>query len=216
MLLCRKPSLEGSDLSDDKPSLQQLSSLGPAAQTLSNLTGVAIFCDAAWKLEQGAQTAQAGIGIFIKMEHLTHCNQLYISARSPPAFSPLQAEAFGLLLATKLAEVLQLQEPYFYTDSSILASAAAATNIITAPGHWTIRPLIAAIQASTSFQPSRITHLHRSCNVKAHHQARLATRIQTNDLSIRCLCSNLGQCPVQDIFSVTSVAPFTLLSVKCA
>ena len=149
------------------------------------------------------------------MEHIKHCNQLYILARSPPASSPLQAEAFGLLLATKLAEILHFQQPHFYTDSSILATAAAATNIVTAPGHWTIRPLIAAIQSSSCFQPSRVTHLHRSYNIKAHHQARLATRIQTGALSIRCLCADSGQCPAKDI-SVTSVSPYTLLSVKCA
>jgi hypothetical protein len=208
--------LEGPKPSAGKPSLQQLNSSGPVIHTTSNLEGVTIFCDAAWKLQQDARTAQAGIGIFIKTEHIGHCNQLYISARSPPASSPLQAEAFGLLLATKVAEILQLQQPHFYTDSSILATAAAATNIVTAPGHWTIRPLIAAIQASSSFQSSRITHLQRSYNTKAHHHARLATRIQTNVVSIRCICSESGQCPTQAIFSANSVAPFTLLSVKCA
>jgi hypothetical protein len=208
--------LEGSDLPEDKQNLQQLNSLGPAVQTPSNLVGVTIFCDAAWNLQESAQMAQAGIGVFIKMEHNIHCKHLYISARSPPASSPLQAEAFGLWLATMLAEILQIQEPQFFTDSSILASAAAATNIITAPGHWIIRPLIAAIQESSSFQPSKIAHIHRSYNVKAHHQARVATRIQTNDLSFRCLCSDSNQCPIKGLFSVTSVAPFTLLSVKCA
>jgi hypothetical protein len=71
---------------------------------------------------------------------------------SPPASSPLQAETFGFLLAIKLANILQLQEPRFYTDNSVLASAAAATNIVPTPGHWMIRPLIVDIQSSDSFQ----------------------------------------------------------------
>jgi hypothetical protein len=89
------------------------------------------------------------------------------------ALSPLQAEAYGLELATKLAEVLQLREPRYYT--AVLASAADARNITEAPGHWMIRAHIARIQASNSFHVNRIgiAHLHRISNLKAHHQARL-------------------------------------------
>jgi hypothetical protein len=176
----------------------------------------AIFCDAAWKLEQNTASAPAGIGIFIQMEHNEHCKQMYISAMSPPALSPLQAEAYGLELATKIAEFLKLREPRYYTDSSVLASAAAASNIAEAPGHWMIRPHLARIQASSSFNVNRIAHLHRSSNVKAHHQARLATKIQTRSLVIRCLCSRTGQCPARDILALCCVDPFKLLSVKCA
>jgi hypothetical protein len=68
------------------------------------------------------------------MEHNLHYKHVYISA-----MSPLQAETFGFLLAIKLANILQLQEPRFYTDNSVLASAAAATNIVPAPGHWMIQ-----------------------------------------------------------------------------
>ena len=149
------------------------------------------------------------------MEHNEHCKQLYVSAMSPPALSPLQAETFGLLLATKLAEILQLQDPRFYTDNSVLASASAASDIIATSSHWMIRPLIAAIQSSSSFQSDRINHVPRSFNVKAH-QACLATKIQNTSLAFRCLCSNTGQCPVRDILSVASMNPFMLLSIKCA
>ena len=185
-------------------------------QNSSSFAGEAIFCDAAWKLQQGTLSSPAGIGIFIRMERNQHCKQIYISAMSPPALTPLQAETFGLLLATKIADLLHPQEPRFYTDSSILASASAATNIVAAPGHWMIRPLTAAIQSSNSFQANRISHLPRSSNVKAHHQARLAIKIQNKSLVFRCLCSNAGQCPVRDILSVASTNPFVLLSVKCA
>jgi hypothetical protein len=68
------------------------------------------------------------------VENNQHFKKLYVSALSPPTSSPLQAEAFGLVLATKLAEILQ-PEPYFYMDCSILASAAATSNIMSEPGH---------------------------------------------------------------------------------
>jgi hypothetical protein len=132
---------------------------------------------------------------------------------SPPASSALQAEAFGLVLATKIADFLNLQESHCYIDSSILASAAAATSIVNAPGHWSIRPLLTTIQASDSFQANKISHVRS--NVKAHHQARLATKIKSRTLSIRCLCSGMDQCPGKDILSVSSVNPFTLLCKMC-
>jgi hypothetical protein len=170
----------------------------------------AIFCDAAWKLEQNTASAPAGIGIFIHMEY--RCIfQLCRLLRSP-----LQAEAYGLELATKLAEFLKLREPRYYTDSSVLASVAAARNIAEAPGHWMIRPHLARIQASSSFNVNRIAHLHRSSNVKAHHQARLVSKMQNRSLVIRCLCSCTGHCPARDILAVCCVDPFKLLSVKCA
>jgi hypothetical protein len=57
-----------------------------------------------------------------------HFKQLHISTLSPPASSVLQAEAFALHLAM-LAEAIQLQAPYFFTDSYVLAKAAAAVSI---------------------------------------------------------------------------------------
>jgi hypothetical protein len=69
---------------------------------------------------------------------------------SPPDSSPLQAETYRLLLATKLAEILEIQDPYFYTDSLVLASAAASPTVFKAPGHWDNRPHLAAIQTSPS------------------------------------------------------------------
>jgi hypothetical protein len=46
-----------------------------------------------------------------------------------------------------------------------------------------------------SFQRSRVSHIHRRNNVKAHHQARLALKIKTTSLDIRCLLgSGTRQC----------------------
>jgi hypothetical protein len=99
-----------------------------------------------------------------------------------------------------LAEAIQLQTPNFFTDSYVLAKAAAAVSIFTAPGHWEIRPQIAAIKANPSFQASRIAHIHRSANYKAYLQARLAKKNQSRSLAIRCLSSDIGHVQVRMCF----------------
>jgi hypothetical protein len=50
-------------------------------------------------------------GIIIQTGGNQHCQQLHISVLSPPASSSLQAEAFGPLLATMLAELLHIPLP---------------------------------------------------------------------------------------------------------
>jgi hypothetical protein len=81
------------------------------------------------------------MGVFIQVQYNQHIQQLHVSAVSPSASSPLQAETFGLMLATRLAEILKIQDPHF-TDCSMLASAAKAIDIFSSPGHWDNRPLI--------------------------------------------------------------------------
>ena len=179
-----------------------------------SIAGNVICTDAAWKCGSNQDSAPAGIGIIIQIQDNQHCQQIHIAALSPPAHSPLQAEAYGLLLASKLADLLHIQEPHFFTDCSILKSAASTTSILNAPGHWIIRPILADIQATNAFHPSRIAHVNRCFNIKAHHQARLGLRIKSSFLAFRCLSSCPGQCTCRDVLSVSSVTPFTLLSVK--
>jgi hypothetical protein len=115
--------------------LQHAPPLQHSVQTTSINAGEAVFCDAAWNPDPSPQQARAGIVIFIQMGNDNqHCRNLHVAALSPPASSPLQAEAFGLLFATKLAKFLQLQEPQFYTDCLVLASAAATEDIIKTSG----------------------------------------------------------------------------------
>jgi hypothetical protein len=177
--------------------------------------GHRIFCDAAWKNEENMQLSPAGIGIIIELGENGHCQQLHISALSPPVTSALQAEAYGLLLATKIADALHIQEPQYYTDCSVLASATTATSIFQGAGHWNIRPILANIQASPSFLSSRVTHINRCFNVKAHHQAKLAIKVQNRPVAFRCLSSDSGPCIARNVLAISCVKPFTLLSVKC-
>ena len=63
---------------------------------------------------------------------------------SPPA-SSLQAETFGLMLATRLADILNVQDPHVFMDCSVLALAVKATDIHSAPCPWNNMPLLAQI-----------------------------------------------------------------------
>lgn len=69
----------------------------------NNLTGNVIFCDAAWERRTDSELGHAGLGVIITMQDNRHLQRLHVSALSPPVSSPLQAETYGLLLATKLA-----------------------------------------------------------------------------------------------------------------
>ena len=80
----------------------------------------------------------AGLGIYMQIRSDRPCSQVSISAISPSASSAIQAEAFGLLLAVKLAEVLHIHEATFLTENATLATAAAARDLLHAPGHWAI------------------------------------------------------------------------------
>jgi hypothetical protein len=133
---------------------------------------------------------------------------------SPPASSPLHAETFGLLLATRLAEILKIQDPHFLTDFSVVALATKAPYIFSALGPWDNRPLLVEIQNSPSFQRSNVSHINRGNNVKAHHLARLASKLHGKPVVYCCLCSDAGLYTIRETLSLTSVLPFTLLSVK--
>jgi hypothetical protein len=49
--------------------------------------------------------------VFVQLQG-HHAASVYISARSPPVSSPIEAEAFGLLLAVKVADCLHLQNSF--------------------------------------------------------------------------------------------------------
>ena len=137
----------------------------------NNLAGNVIFYDAAWERRTDSELGHAGLRVIITMQDNLHLQQLHVSALSPPVSSALQAETYGLLLATKLADLLQVQNPHFYTDCSVLASATRSSTVFAAPGCWENIPLLAEIPASCSFNCNKITHISGSKNVKVDHQA---------------------------------------------
>jgi hypothetical protein len=80
------------------------------------------------------------LGIHIKLRHY-HASNIYIAALSHPVSSPLQAEAYGLMLAVKAAEGLQLHDAFFLTDSQVLASATRSDKNAT-EGPWQIKATV--------------------------------------------------------------------------
>ena len=110
---------------------------------MSIAAGSVIFSDAAWELQPGQTSATTGIGIFMQIDN-QHARHIYVSAKSPLVSSALQAEAYGLLLSHKLADLLHIQDPTFYSDASVLVTIAREANI-TQVRPWNIRPLIAVI-----------------------------------------------------------------------
>ena len=159
---------------------------GKTVTDLLSLSGTIVYTDAAWSPGPEGCPTGAGIGIFIQFAGDRQCSQLSISAVSPPATSVIQAEAFSMMLASKIVELLHIQHVTFLTDSATLAAAIAARSPILAPGHWTIRPQLAIITASSAFDTSRIYHVNRSYNFRAHHQARLALGLKRSS-SFKCL-----------------------------
>jgi hypothetical protein len=108
---------------------------------------------------------------------------------------------------------LQISPPNLEQHNSDLFTG----NVIFSDAAWRVESHRATGKTGIGvvIQHSRISHIHRSRNVKAHHQARLALKIQSTTVAIRCLSSGVGQCLSRDILNVSSVYPYTLLSVKC-
>jgi ribonuclease HI len=85
-----------------------------------------IFVDAAWRKNPNGQSTKAGIGVHITWKHGQHTTDVFISAKTTPVSSPIQAEAEGLLIAANIASSLLLQDPYFFTDNLGLARGVQA------------------------------------------------------------------------------------------
>jgi hypothetical protein len=194
---------------------QMTSYPGTTIGDISNISGWIIFSDAAWSPGVDGQPVHAGLGIYMKIGGDRPCTQICISAISPPVSSAIQAEAFGLLLAIKLAYILQIQQATFLTDNATLAKAASTREILHAPGHWVIRPELADMVATSSFDASKVFHISRSLNFRAHHQARLALKLQSRPFSFRCLGTSNRVCLNANVAAVSCVSHCTLLLVKC-
>jgi hypothetical protein len=207
--------------SDDTIQLQVASvqhmtpSPGATVRNIATISGSIIFSDAAWSPGLDGQPAPAGLGIFMQICGDRTCSQICISAISPPASSAIQAEAFGLLLASQLVELLHIQQPTYLTDNATLATAAAAQDLHLAPGHWTIRPQLAHMAAISSFDASKVFHISRSNNFRAHHHARLALKLQNRPFSFRCLRTDNRACLNAGVTSMSCVSQCTLVFVRC-
>jgi hypothetical protein len=84
----------------------------------------------------GRDDSQAtGIGLF-----------LHDSSLAEQAPTPFHADAAALLLATKVARSLQLQQVTFLTDNLSLARASATNSISAQQVPWELRDVMASLQ----------------------------------------------------------------------
>jgi hypothetical protein len=99
------------------------------------ITGTKIFSDAAWKNKEsfrygGCSSCNgASIRVYCQIQEANYSAIVLIQAPTPHAPSVIQAEAEALLLAARIASILQLQEATFLADNATLARAAAALSV---------------------------------------------------------------------------------------
>ena len=205
-------SMQAQDLSAQ----QTLPTPGRTIARVEDISGPIVFSDASWTLGADNRPTIAGLGIFVQMSTDRRCSRLCISAISEPVTSAIQAEALSLMLAYQIAHILHLQEPTFLTDSLTLANDLASQDMLLAPGHWSIRPQLAQIACSPAFEVSRIFHINRRCNFRAHHQAKLALKVQSTSFSLRCLDSGSNTCLNAEITALSCILKCKLVvHVRC-
>ena len=169
-------------------------STNPTANTVvqdfSSISGSIIFSDVAWSPGHNDQPVPAGLGIFLQIAGVRPYSKISISAISLSVSSSIQAEAFDLLFGVKLADFLHIEQATFLTDNATLATVAAARDLLTR--YWAIRPQLADIIASSSFNGSKFLHISRCLNFRAHPQDKLGLKLQSTPLTFRCLNSGKG------------------------
>jgi hypothetical protein len=180
-------------------------------------SGPRIFVDATWKKRPNGQPSKAGVGIHITWKQGQHLTDVFISAKTTPVSTPLQAEAEGLLIATSIASSLLLQDPYFFTDNLGLTKAVQARGGADPNVLWEIRRQAVQFQEIMQLLRPKIFHINRSLNAIAHtcaHQAKTLPRA-----SPLCSCSNSTHaafsCPVSVAINRLRLAGPMIVSVQC-
>uniref|UniRef100_A0A8R7UVC7 Reverse transcriptase zinc-binding domain-containing protein n=1 Tax=Triticum urartu TaxID=4572 RepID=A0A8R7UVC7_TRIUA len=144
-------------------------------QTLKSdllITGPKVYTDASFKCKKIPGllhgTAATGVGIYISLPHDQKEVSVQIQASTSITSTPLQAEAFALLLAAKVAKCLNISQPTFLTDCLSLASFAASRKITETATPWTIRKVLADFFCYSSDLQPRVFHISREINGIAH------------------------------------------------
>jgi hypothetical protein len=93
--------------------------------------GSKIFSDAAWKTKKNLSSKEketTGLGVYCQIQQDNLKATVLLQATAGRTPSPLHAEALGLLLAAKIAQIMQVNQITFLTDNLMLAKAAAASS----------------------------------------------------------------------------------------
>jgi ribonuclease HI len=154
------------------------------------IAGAKVYSDASWKCKKiPGGVGATGIGVFLQyMENSQNFNVM-VQASTPQATSVLQAEADAMLLATKLAELLNINSPTLLTDNQILAKAMASRKLDNPQLHWNVRETFAEILNSMLKTNSQVFHIKRDLNGVAHNCAHQVLRQSLDEPIFRCVCS---------------------------
>jgi ribonuclease HI len=193
---------------------------GSTIRTDQKITGPKVYSDAAWKTTKspGTNENRTGIGIVCHFQEGEHAIKVFVQAYTSLATSPLQAEAWALLLAAKLATALQLHQVSFLTDNLALARAAAASSATDPQSLWKIRSLVSSFkQVSQELQPM-IYHITRDLNGVAHNCAQQAIRSSPSGPIFSCISPAHRNmlCPIALALQNSILQGFVLNVVACS
>jgi hypothetical protein len=183
-----------------------------------DFAGNKIFADAAWKLKPVHRLARPRIGIYLVIlgDH-GQVADVFISARSSPVGSVIQAESQALVLAGHIASSLMLRSPVFFTDNLSLARTVASPGATSQASCWEIRRHAIEFQNTTVNLSAEIFHVSRSINIGAHFCAKQA-KSSASARPIRS-CGNSAHstyaCPVLVAIDRLHLPEYVIHSVKC-
>ncbi|KAK1603316.1 hypothetical protein QYE76_018648 [Lolium multiflorum] len=159
-----------------------------AANALLTVGPIA-YCDAAFNPIMDTRTA--GLGVYL---HNPDRNaKIFIQAVSCTASSVSQAEAHALLLAVRVVHALGWTGVSFLSDNKMLVDAASSNDLLSATGHWSIRPVLADVFNRRNQFAERIIKVPRSENKVAHALAKRAFRDHSDSRSL-FRCSDAKTC----------------------
>uniref|UniRef100_A0ACD5ZE21 Uncharacterized protein n=1 Tax=Avena sativa TaxID=4498 RepID=A0ACD5ZE21_AVESA len=194
---------------------------GATIMTDLTIQGPKIYSDAAWKTNKspGAEgRATTGLGVFCDLKQGLHPTIVLIQASTELAPSALQAEATGLLLAAKIANLLQIQHVTFLTDNMSVARAAATIKPTDQQVPWEIRQHIAQYKHVSKKLNPNIYHIKRNINGVAHNCAHQA--IRRSQAGPIFSCSNSahvnGACPIALALQNLFLQGIVLHAVNCS
>ena len=153
------------------------------------LEGVVIFTDASWKsnkISGTMQGEQTGLGVYIRDNSVQRKWSIKIQAKTQQQSTVFQAEAKALLLAARIAKILQVDRPTFLTDNQVLAKTAAARRIDHPLLHWNARSYLADFFKETMDSSPQVFHISREVNGEAHNCPTQVFRPGLNQPIYRC------------------------------
>ncbi|KAM0895415.1 hypothetical protein ACQ4PT_023829 [Festuca glaucescens] len=155
-----------------KPDLSTTANVVPVPRNTSFVlpAGSVAFSDAAFRLSPS--TRVAGLGVYLM--NPAHNSTIYIHASSAHVDYVLQAEAQALVLVATVVRSLGWNNMTFLSDCQVLVDAGEAADLISKPGHWSARPILAEFFRCRRQHLEHVIKVPRSNNKIAHSIAKRA------------------------------------------